>query len=212
MSEALSDDPRAVLRAGARELGLDLAATDLARLMQLAQLLLEWNERFNLTAIRDPVDVVRKHLLDSLSVHPLLRGARVADVGSGAGFPGLPLAIADPAREFTLIESTAKKVRFINEAITQLALSNAVAQNVRAEGWRPAQRFDTVLARAVGSLADLTRVAGHLCAPGGVLIAMKGRYPHAEIAALPAPWRVAAAERLLVPGLEAERHAIVLAR
>jgi 16S rRNA (guanine527-N7)-methyltransferase len=209
---AASPGPGAILAAGAHELGIELDGAQLDRLARLATLLLEWNARFNLTAIRDPLDVVRKHLLDSLSVLPHLRGERVADVGSGAGFPGLPLAIADPGRDYTLIEATATKVRFIEEAIAVLGIANAHARNVRAEQCEPAQPFDTVLTRAVGSLPDMMRIAGRLCGPRGVLMAMKGRYPAGEIAALPGAWRLEQARRLVVPGVAAERHLIVLAR
>ncbi len=207
-----SPDPRALLAAGAAELGLDLDATQQGRLLRLGTLLLEWNQRFNLTAIRDPLEVVRKHLLDSLSALPQLHGTRIADVGSGAGFPGLPLAIAAPDRGFTLIEATAKKVRFIEAAIAELGIANAQPQNLRAEGWRPPRPFDTVVTRAVGSLAEIVRVAGRLCAADGVLLAMKGRYPEAEVAALPRGWTIAESRRVRVPGVDAERHVIVMSR
>jgi len=201
-----------LLAAGAEELGVPLDTSQLERLLALGALLLEWNTRFNLTAIREPLEVVRKHLLDSLSVLPHLKGVRIADVGSGAGFPGLPLAIAQGERQFTLIEATAKKVRFIEAAIETLGVANAQPQNVRAELWRAPQPFDTVLARAVGSLEDLVRVAGRLCGPTGALLAMKGRYPADEIAALPRGWRLVDSHRLRVPGIDAERHLIVITR
>jgi 16S rRNA (guanine527-N7)-methyltransferase len=202
----------ALLAAGAEELRVALDAAQRERLLRLGALLLEWNTRLNLTAIREPLDVVRKHLLDSLSVLPHLQGVRIADVGSGAGFPGLPLAIAAREREFTLIEGTAKKVRFLEAAIETLGLPNAHPQNVRAELLRPAQPFDSVLARAVGSLADLVRVAGRLCGSRGRLLAMKGRYPADELAALPVGWQLIEARRLHVPGVDAERHLIVIGR
>jgi 16S rRNA (guanine527-N7)-methyltransferase len=205
-------DPATVLAEGAAELGLSLDAAQLGRLVRLATLLLDWNARFNLTAIRDPLEVVAKHLLDSLAVLPLLRGRRIADVGSGAGFPGLPLAIADPARDYTLIEATAKKARFIAEAIAVLEVGNAQVVNARAEQWKPAEPFDAVLTRAVGSLAEIVRVAGRLCGPRGALMAMKGRFPADEIAALPETWRVESAPRIVVPGVAAERHLVVLTR
>ncbi len=211
-AEAQPQDALALLAAGAAELGLELGGAQQGRLLRLGTLLLEWNARFNLTAIRDPLEVVRKHLLDSLSVVSYLQGRRIADVGSGAGFPGLPLAIAAPDRDFTLIEATAKKVRFIDAAIATLDVANAQPQNVRAEAWRPPQPFDTVVTRAVGSLADIVRVAGRLCAADGVLLAMKGRYPQSEIAALPRGWAVAQSHRLRVPGVDAERHVLVLSR
>jgi 16S rRNA (guanine527-N7)-methyltransferase len=201
-----------VLAAGAEELGLALDLRQREQLLRLGALLLEWNTRLNLTAIRAPLEVVRKHLLDSLTVVPHLQGLRIADVGSGAGFPGLPLAIAARERNFTLIEGTAKKVRFLEAAIETLGLPNVHPQHVRAELLRPAQPFDSVLARAVGSLAGLIRVAGRLCGSRGRLLAMKGRYPTEELAALPAGWQVVDALRLRVPGVDAERHLIVIGR
>ncbi|TAK53370.1 MAG: 16S rRNA (guanine(527)-N(7))-methyltransferase RsmG [Gammaproteobacteria bacterium] len=204
----LGDD----LAAGARELGLALDDRQLASLLALLVDLTDWNTRFNLTAIRDPNEMLRKHLLDSLAVLPFLGGRTVADVGTGAGFPGLPLAIADPARQYTLIEATGKKARFVSHAVERLGLTNVAVVHARAEGWRPPAPFDRVLARALGSLADFVRVAGHLCAPPGRLLAMKGRQPAAEVAALPRGWRLLASHELRVPGLEAERHLLELGR
>jgi 16S rRNA (guanine527-N7)-methyltransferase len=211
---AHSPDPslEALLLTGLTDLGLALTPAQSGRLLALAAELAEWNERFNLTAIRDPRDVVVKHLLDSLSVLPHLHGKAIADAGTGAGFPGLPLAIADPARRYTLIEATTKKAKFVQHVVERLGLTNATVVNARAEAFKPPHRFTTVVARALGSLAEFIRVAGHLCAPGGRLLAMKGRLPEEEIAAIPAAWRVLESPRLRVPGLEAERHLVVLQR
>jgi 16S rRNA (guanine527-N7)-methyltransferase len=201
------------LAAGAHDLGLALADAQLAALLTLLAELREWNGHFNLTAIRNPADMLTKHVLDSLVVHPHLRGESVADVGSGAGFPGLPLAIVDPERRFTLIEATAKKARFIEHAVERLGLGNVAVVNARAERYKPpGPGFDSVIARALGELAEFVRLAGHLCAAEGKLLAMKGKSPQAEIDRLPRDWRVAALRRLHVPGLEAERHLVELAR
>jgi 16S rRNA (guanine527-N7)-methyltransferase len=201
------------LAAGAHDLGLVLTDVQLDALLTLLGELGEWNGRFNLTAIRNPADMLTKHLLDSLAVHPHLRGASVADVGTGAGFPGLPLALVDPERSFTLIEATAKKARFVEHAVERLGLGNVAVVNARAERYRPTGLgFDSVVARALGELAEFVRVAGHLCAPEGKLLAMKGKSPQAEIDRVPRGWRVAALRRLHVPGLEAERHLVELAR
>lgn len=201
------------LAAGAHDLGLALADAQLAALLTLLAELREWNGHFNLTAIRNPADMLTKHVLDSLVVHPHLRGESVADVGSGAGFPGLPLAIVDPERRFTLIEATAKKARFIEHAVERLGLGNVAVVNARAERYKPpGPGFDSVIARALGELAEFVRLAGHLCAAEGKLLAMKGKSPQTEIDRLPRDWRVAALRRLHVPGLEAERHLVELAR
>ncbi len=206
------DDLRGPLVTGARELGIALDDTQREQLLTLLSELLEWNSRFNLTAIRNPAEMLSKHLLDSLSVHPYLHGRTVADIGTGAGFPGLPLAVVNPDRQFALIEATRKKARFVEHAVERLRLANVGVVNARAENHRPAARFDAVLARALGNLSEFVRVAGHLCAPRGKLLAMKGKPPHAEIDEVPHDWRVAALHRLHVPGLDAERHLVELER
>jgi 16S rRNA (guanine527-N7)-methyltransferase len=164
----------------------------------------------NLTAIRAPGDVLRKHLLDSLSVATRLVGGKVLDVGTGAGFPGLPLAIAVPSLSYLLVDSTAKKIRFVETACAALALGNVRALHARAEALE--ESADTVLARAVAPLPKLLREAGGLIAPGGRLLAMKGRLPEEELKDLPAGYRVAKVERLSVPGLDEERHLVTLRR
>jgi 16S rRNA (guanine527-N7)-methyltransferase len=197
---------------GARALGLELSEEQAGRLLAHLDLLDDWNTRMNLTAIRDRPSQLTKHILDSLSVQPFLRGERIADVGSGAGFPGIPLAIVDPARHFTLIESTGKKCRFLEHVRDVLALPNLEVVQARAEAYRPEVRFDTVLARAVGPVADLVRFAGALVAGGGRLLAMKGRYPQDELAGRLSGWKVAGVHRLRVPGLDEERHLVELCR
>jgi 16S rRNA (guanine527-N7)-methyltransferase len=168
------------------------------------------NAQFNLTAIRDRLGMLRKHVLDSLSIEPYLRGIRVADIGTGAGFPGLPLAIVDPERRFTLVEATGKKARFVEQTAQRLHLKNVQIVSMRAENYRPFALFDTVMARALSSLADFAAYAGHLCAPDGRLLAMKGKRPDEEISALPKAFRVLAVHRLSIPGLDDERHLVEL--
>ena len=197
---------------GARALALELDETQLARLVAHLDLLDEWSARMNLTAIRDRPSQLTKHLLDSLTVQPYLRGERVADVGSGAGFPGIPLAIVEPHRHFALIESTGKKCRFLEHVRDALELKNVAVVQSRAESYQPDMRFDTVLARAVGPVADLVKVAGPLVVGGGRLLAMKGRYPEQELAARLDGWKVAAVHPLSVPGLGEERHLVELCR
>jgi 16S rRNA (guanine527-N7)-methyltransferase len=201
-----------ILLDGARALALDLDETQLARLVAHLDLLDEWNSRMNLTAIRDRPAQLTKHLLDSLTVQPFLRGERIADVGSGAGFPGIPLAIVEPGRRFALIESTGKKCRFLEHVRDTLGLANVEVVQSRAEAYRPEIRFDTVIARAVGPIAGLLKVAGPLVVGGGRLLAMKGRYPRDELAARLNGWKVAAVHPLTVPGLAEERHLVELVR
>jgi len=203
---------RELLAAGARELGLAPTPAQLESLLQIVDELERANASFNLTAIRDRDSMLRKHVLDSLSVQPFLRGARIADVGTGAGFPGLPLAVLNPSRRFGLIEATGKKARFVLQTAAVAALGNVEVLNSRAESYRPGEPYDTVVARALSSLADFVAYAGHLCAPDGRLLAMKGKRPDAEIAALPRSFRALAVHRLRVPGLDGERHLVELCR
>ena len=197
---------------GARALALDLDEAQLGKLVAHLDLLDEWNSRFNLTAIRDRPSQLTKHLLDSLTVQPYLRGERIADVGSGAGFPGIPLAIVEPHRHFSLIESTGKKCRFLEHVREALGLKNVEVVQSRAESYKPEVRFDTVIARAVGPIADLVKAAGPLVVGGGRLLAMKGRYPEDELVARMSGWKVAAVHPLTVPGLGEERHLVELCR
>jgi len=197
---------------GARALGIELDERQLARLVAHLDLVDEWGQRMNLTAIRDRGQQVVKHVLDSLSVRPYLHGTRIADVGSGAGFPGIPLAVVEPGRRFALIESTGKKCRFLEHVRDALGLDNVEVVQARAESHVPELRYQTVLARAVGPLADLVRYAGPLLAGDGRLLAMKGRYPEDELAARLNGWKVAAVHRLEVPGLGEERHLVELVR
>ena len=198
------------LVSGAKQIGFELepgAAESLLRLIDELEL---GNAQFNLTAIRDRPGMLRKHVLDSLSLQPYLRGERVADVGTGAGFPGLALAIVNPRRRFTLIEATGKKARFVEQTAARIGAANVLVVHSRAESYRPFELFDTVAARALSSLADFVAYAGHLCAPGGRLLAMKGKRPDDEIAALPRSFRTLAVHRLTVPGLTGERHLVEL--
>lgn len=205
-------EERDMLAAGARELGFELDPARAETLLALVDALQEGNARFNLTAIRDRPGMLRKHVLDSMSLKPYLRGERVADVGTGAGFPGLVLAVVDPQRRFTLIEATGKKARFVEATAERIGCRNVLIVNSRAESYRPFELFDTVVARALSSLAHFVAYAGHLCAPGGRLLAMKGKRPDDEISALPKSFRVLAVHRLSVPGLTDERHLVELTK
>jgi 16S rRNA (guanine527-N7)-methyltransferase len=202
--------PQQRLDAGIEALGLDLPGDAPARLLAYLDLLLRWNAAYNLTAVRDPAEMVTRHLLDSLTVVPFVRGSTLADLGSGAGLPGIPLAIADPSRSVLLVDSNGKKARFMREAVRRLGLDAVHVAHCRVEALDG--HFDCVTARAWTSIADMLSQGGRLLAPGGRWLALKGRVPHEEIDALPAGFRVAAIERLAVPGLDAERHLVVLER
>ena len=201
-----------MLQTAAKQFGLELSDADTARMLRLLDELDDWNQRMNLTAIRERPQQITKHLLDSLSVQPFVRGERVLDVGTGAGFPGLPLAIVNPTRQFTLLDSTAKKLKFIEHVAQLLELKNVSTVHTRAEDYRVDERFDTVLSRAVGPVDRFVKWAGHLCVGGGRLLAMKGRYPTDELKSLPSGWKLAAVHRLDVPGLDEERHLVEICR
>jgi 16S rRNA (guanine527-N7)-methyltransferase len=198
------------LQSGAAQLGLQLTDAQQDALLAHLDLMDEWGARMNLTAIRDREQQLTKHVLDSLSIRPWLRGERIADLGSGAGFPGIPLAVVDPARHFALIEATGKKCDFLRRVAAELVLANVEIVQSRAETYRPPLRFGTVVARAVGPIAGLVRRGGHLVAGGGRLLAMKGRLPEAELAARLNGWKLAGVHRLAVPGLAEERHLVEL--
>lgn len=200
------------LQAAARELGVTLDAGQCAALECLLRELNDWNQRMNLTAIRAPEQQLTKHLLDSLSIHSWLRGRRIADIGTGAGFPGLPLALVNPDKQFVLIDSVNKKLRFVAHAAQAMSLVNVSVLHARAQDHEPDLRFDCVVSRAMGSIENFVNWCGHLCAPGGRLLAMKGRYPEDELKAVPGGWKVAATHVLKVPGLDEQRHLVELCR
>jgi 16S rRNA (guanine527-N7)-methyltransferase len=203
-------DWRSRLAPALAALGLPLAAAGQQDLWQFIELLQQWNKAYNLTAVRDPEEMLTKHVLDSLAVLPFVRGARVLDVGTGAGLPGIPLAVARPELQFTLLDGNGKKTRFVTHAVAALALKNVEVLQARVEDYRPAVPFATVISRAFAALDDFVRLAGHTSAPGGRLLAMKGVRPDEEIQALPAGFRLVAVHPLKVPGLDAERCVVEL--
>ena len=175
------------------------------------ELIEKWNRVHNLTAVRDTQQMVALHLLDSLALLPHLGDAKsVIDVGTGPGFPGVPLAIARPATRFTLLDSSHKKCAFLEQAKAELGLANVTVVCGRVEEYRPAERFDIVVSRAFADLADFINQSQHLAAPGGRFLAMKGVYPFDEIARVPASHRVAEVVELAVPTLEAKRHLVLV--
>lgn len=198
------------LEQGLRAMGLDVALAP--PLLAYLALLVRWNKTYNLTAIRDPQEMVTRHLLDSLAMQPFVESGTLADLGTGPGLPGIPLAIARPQLQVTLVESNGKKARFMREAVRQLGLGNARVAESRAEALDEPGAFDNVTARAMDTLAGIIAVGGHLLRPGGHLLAMKGQYPHEEIAQLPAGWVVQEVRPLQVPGLVGDRHLVIVAR
>jgi 16S rRNA (guanine527-N7)-methyltransferase len=206
----LDETARAELERGLEALGLP---ANLAQpLDAYLDLLVRWNKAYNLTAVTEPRQMVTQHILDSLAVLPRIHGTRIADIGSGAGLPGIPLAIARPEWTVVLVEAVGKKVRFQKQVILELGLANVNALHTRVENYRPDEPFDTVISRAFASTADFVALAGHLAGPDGRMLAMKGREPSDELKRLPEPWVVAAVDEMRVPGLDAQRHLVELRR
>jgi len=199
------------LDVGLRALHLDAALAE--PLTRYLTLLLRWNAAYNLTAIRDPREMVAKHLLDSLAMAPFVADlSTLADLGTGAGLPGIPLAIATPGLQVALVESNGKKARFMREVLRTLGLGNAEVAESRIEALDRPGQFAAITARALATLPQILALGGHLLAPNGVLLAMKGARPDDEIAALPTGWALGAIHPLTVPGLGADRHLVVVGR
>ncbi len=192
----------------AMHVGLDDEAV--ARLAAFVGLLDKWNRVYNLTAVRDLHDMVTRHILDSLALLPFLHGRRLLDVGTGAGLPGLVLAIARPDLSVTLLDASAKKLRFVRQAAAELGLDRVEIVQARMQEYRPGRSFDMVVSRAVASLKDLYLQTRHLLSPGGRMLFMKGTVPEAEIAALDPAWGRPHIEPLHIPGLKAQRHLLWL--
>jgi len=200
------------LEEGLDALGLTLSAAARSSLLAYCQLLAKWNRTYNLTSITRVEEMVSHHLLDSLAVLPHLPAGRVIDVGTGPGLPGIPLAIARPEQSFTLLDSNGKKTRFLVQAVGELGLANVEVVNSRVEDYQPAELFDVVISRAFTSLANMVSACAHLLSTDGVFLAMKGKYPQAEIAEIPAGFQVLGSSALEIPGLDAQRHLLMLGR
>jgi 16S rRNA (guanine527-N7)-methyltransferase len=197
---------------GLEQLGITLVPDQASALLRFLSLLQKWNRAFNLTALTDPDDMVVRHILDSAAARPFLAGETVLDVGTGAGLPGIPLALIDPGRQFTLLDASGKKIRFLRQVLLEIALPNVRLVQARVDAYRPEAPFGTVICRAFSTLADFARAGGRLAGPGGRLVALKGRRPDAELKGLPAPWAAREMARVQVPFLDAERHIVVLER
>ena len=200
------------LEKGLEVLGLTIDAPIRERMLGFLDLLAKWNRAYNLTAVRDADQMVARQLLDSLSILPWIGGDRVLDVGAGGGLPGIPLALARPDVAFTLLDSNSKKTRFLLQCKLELGLDNMTPVQSRAEAFRPSRPFNLITSRAFTALPNLVRWCDHLLAPEGRFLAMKGRFPDDEVAALPADWCLEASPSVRVPGCEAQRHLLIIGR
>jgi len=201
---------QAQLERGIASLGVSLPDDAVGRLLDYRELLERWNAAYNLTAIRNDEEMIARHLVDSLAILPYVHGRSLADLGTGPGLPGIPIAIAEPAREVLMVDSNGKKVRFLREAIRSLKLTNGRALQSRVEDVEGT--FECVTARAFATLADMLRWGGHLLAPNGTWLAMKGKHPADELGGVPDGFRVEAIHVLKVPGVDGERHLVVIRR
>ncbi len=198
------------LAQGLAELGLRVPAATQRKLLDYVALIAKWNRVYNLTAIRESTKVVSDHLLDCLAVVPYLDARTILDVGSGAGLPGIPLALMWPQARVILLDSNHKKAAFLRQATIELGLSNTEVVCERVETWQPQREFELVISRAVSDLSEFLTLAGRLCAADGTVAAMKGLYPHEELAQLPDAFKLRSVVALQVPGMRAERHLVLL--
>lgn len=192
--------------------GMDISVEQQAQLMGYVELLHKWNKAYNLTSIRDPNEMLIKHIMDSLAVSQYLKGDHFIDVGTGAGLPGIPLAIINPEKSFTLLDSLGKRIRFIRQVIHDLKITNVTPIQSRVEKFQPEQGFDGVLSRAFASMSDMVNWCHHLPNEHGVFLALKGQVDQTEIDALPADCFVTSVNPLIVPGLDGQRHLVILER
>jgi len=206
----LNTQHRARLQSGAEALGLALGDDQLTALMEYTEHLLKWNKVYNLTAVRDPGEMVVRHLLDSLAVAPWCSAGRFIDVGTGAGLPGIPLAILYPDKDFHLLDSNGKKTRFLFHVKTALSLANITVHHARVETFEPQERYDAVLSRAFSSLSDMVIACGHLLKDAGQFLAMKGNLGERELAAVESLCQLSDVHELVVPGLDEQRHLVTL--
>ena len=197
-----------MLEVGIEKLGLKISAPQVSQLLFYLEILHKWNNAYNLTSVRDRDQMVVTHILDSLSIAPLIEGKSLLDAGTGAGLPGIPLAILYPDRHFTLLDSNGKKIRFIFQVKNQLSLKNLTEIQCRLEDYKPKVLFDAIISRALSSLSDMTQKTKHLLKKEGKFYAMKGCLPRQELSMLTKHYKVIGSHKLLVPGIKSDRHLI----
>ncbi|MEE3634000.1 16S rRNA (guanine(527)-N(7))-methyltransferase RsmG [Pseudomonas defluvii] len=200
------------LSTGARELGVELSASQQEQLLAYLALLIKWNKAYNLTAVRNPDEMVSRHLLDSLSVMPFIHSERWLDVGSGGGMPGIPLAILHPEKQVTVLDSNGKKTRFLTQVKLELKLDNLQVIHNRVEAFQPERPFTGIISRAFSSMENFTNWTRHLGDTQTQWLAMKGLHPADELVALPADFKVDSEQALTVPGCQGQRHLLILRR
>ncbi|MGB1327430.1 MAG: 16S rRNA (guanine(527)-N(7))-methyltransferase RsmG [Porticoccaceae bacterium] len=197
------------LELGIKTLGLNYSSHQVEQLLAYLEMLQRWNKAYNLTAIREPIQMIRLHLLDSLAIHPFIQGVKdIIDVGTGPGLPGIPLAILNPDINFTLLDSNGKKTRFLFQAINDLSLSNAREINQRVEKYQPENTFDIILSRAFSSISDMLYQCDHLVSNNGCFLAMKGKKPDSELSQITKDYKVVELSEVNVPKIDSERHLI----
>ena len=212
MSSMVTEKHAQELSTGARELGLELSPFQQEHLLAYLALLIKWNKAYNLTAVRDPDEMVSRHLLDSLSVMSFIHSERWLDVGSGGGMPGIPLSILHPDKQVTVLDSNGKKTRFLTQVKLELKLDNLTVIHKRVEEFQPAQPFTGIISRAFSSMENFTGWTRHLGDSQTQWLAMKGLHPADELVALPADFRVDSEQALTVPGCQGQRHLLILRR
>ena len=212
MSSMVTPQHAEELSLGARQLGIDLSDSQHSQLLAYLALLIKWNKAYNLTAVRDPDEMVSRHLLDSLSVVPFIAGDRWLDVGSGGGMPGIPLAILFPEMKVTVLDSNGKKTRFLTQVKLELKLDNLEVIHSRVEAFKPELPFTGIVSRAFSSLEDFTEWTRHLGDTDTRWLAMKGLHPADELVALPTDFHLDSAQALTVPGCQGQRHLLILRR
>lgn len=196
-----------LLHTGIKELHLPISNATQAKMLEYVELLCKWNKTYNLTSIRDPKDIVVRHILDSLAIVPFVQGERVLDVGTGAGLPGIPLALALPQKQFVLLDSNSKKTRFLNFVVISLKIPNVEVIQERVEKYQPQQKFDTIITRAFSALNDMIVKTKYLFNPDGTLLAMKGKHPETELEEIS---QTATVHKLHVPFLAEERNLVCI--